>query len=125
MTGWVRKQMVMYERNGRSSGIRRSLAGAGVGAVGAISLDFPVSAQRAATPPLIREIRRQLKQALGKMRNGQSGGARQLATTLRIYASTVNDDQLRGALCDRRKNSASTRRRCRRIQSIASVERLP
>jgi len=32
------------------------------------------------------------------MRDGQSIGARQLATTLRIYASTVNDAQVRAAL---------------------------
>ena len=48
--------------------------------------------------PVVTEVRRQLKEALGKMRNGQSRGARQLATTLRIYASTVNNDQLRAAL---------------------------
>jgi hypothetical protein len=76
-----------------------SLAGAGVGAVGTTSLlDFPVSAQRAATDPLVHEIRRQLKQAFGKMQNGQSGGARQAATVLRLYASTVNESELRAAL---------------------------
>jgi hypothetical protein len=76
-----------------------SVAAAGVGAAGATSLvEFPVAAQPAATDPLIREIRRQIKKAIGQMRQGQSGGARQLSTTLRIYASTVNDNQLRAAL---------------------------
>jgi hypothetical protein len=76
-----------------------SVAAAGVGAAGTTSLlDFPVSAQPVATAPLVREIRRQLKEALGKMRDGHADGARQLATTLRIYASTVDNDQLRAAL---------------------------
>jgi len=49
-----------------------SLAGAGVGAVGATSLlDFSVSAQPVSRDPLTREIRHQLKEALGKMRDGQ------------------------------------------------------
>jgi hypothetical protein len=76
-----------------------SLAGAGVGAVGATSLlDFPVSAQPASAAPLTREIRRQLKEALGKMRDGQAIGARQAATVLRLYASTVNDSQLQATI---------------------------
>jgi hypothetical protein len=76
-----------------------SLAAAGAGAVGATSLlDLSVSAQPAAAAPLIREIRRQLKEALGKMRDGQADGARQAATILRVYASTVNDGQLQSAL---------------------------
>jgi hypothetical protein len=75
-----------------------SLAGAGVGAVGASSLlDFPVSAQPASTA-LTREMRRQLKEALGKMRNAQAAGATQAATVLRVYASTVNDEQLQALL---------------------------
>jgi hypothetical protein len=76
-----------------------SLAGAGVGAVGAASLfDFPVSAQPAAAAPLTREVRRQLKEAFGKMRDGHADGARQAATVLRLYASTVNDGQLQALL---------------------------
>jgi hypothetical protein len=75
-----------------------SLAGAGVGALGATSLDFSLSAQPTAASPLVREIRRQIKQAFGKMQNGQSGGARQAATVLRLYASTVNDGQIRASL---------------------------
>ena len=76
-----------------------SLAGAGVGAVGAASLlEFPVSAQPATATPLMREIRSQLKEALGKMRDGQPEGARQAATVLRVYASTMNDAQLQALL---------------------------
>jgi len=76
-----------------------SLAGAGVGAVGATSLlDLSVSAQPGSATPLTREIRRQLKEAFGKMRDGQAIGARQAATVLRLYASTVNDGQLQAAL---------------------------
>jgi hypothetical protein len=76
-----------------------SIAAAGVGAAGATSLlDFPVSAQPASTAPLTREIRRQLKEAFGKMRDGQGGGARQAATVLRLYAATVNDSQVQAAL---------------------------
>jgi hypothetical protein len=76
-----------------------SLAGAGVGALGATSLlDIPVSAQRASAAPLIREIRRQLKEAFARMRDGRADGARQAATVLRLYASSVNDGDLRAAL---------------------------
>src|SRR5688572_29304071 len=83
-----------------------SLAGAGVGAVGATSLlDFPVSAQPASTAPLTREIHRQLKEALGKMRDAQAAGATQAATVLRLYASTVNDAELQALL--RKANRAT------------------
>ena len=76
-----------------------SVAAAGVGAAGTTSLlDFPVSAQPGATDPLVREIRRQLKGAFEKMRDGQADGARQAATVLRLYASTVNDSLIRTTL---------------------------
>jgi hypothetical protein len=78
-----------------------SVAAAGVGAVGVSTLDFsvPVSAQPAATSPLNREIRTQLKDSLQKLQFGNAAeGARQAATTMRIYAATVNDAQLRAAL---------------------------
>jgi hypothetical protein len=78
-----------------------SVAGVGVGAVGVTTLDFsvPVSAQPAAKDPLNREIRKQLKDSLHKMQFGSAAdGARQAATTMRIYAATVNDAQLRAAL---------------------------
>jgi hypothetical protein len=76
-----------------------SLAGAGVGAAGAASLlDLPVSAQPASATPLTQEIRRQLREALGKMRDGQAAGATQAATVLRLYASTMDDGQLQALL---------------------------
>jgi len=75
-----------------------SLAGAGVGALGATSFDLSLSAQRTSASPLLREIREQLKDALGKMQNGQALGARQAATVVRVYASTVNDSQLQSLL---------------------------
>ena len=87
-----------------------SLAGAGVGALGATSLlDLPLAAQHAGADPLTREIRHQLKQAFGKMQNGDAAGARQAATTMRLYASTVDDNQFRAALkrADRQKMLAS------------------
>jgi hypothetical protein len=76
-----------------------SVAAAGVGAVGATTLNFPVSAQPAATGPFDREIRRQLKDAFSKLQFGAADeGARQAATTLRIYAATLNDAQYRALL---------------------------
>ena len=77
-----------------------SVAAAGAGAVGVTTLDFsvPVSAQPAAAGPLNREIRKQLKEALGKLQNGRSDGAKQAATIMRVYAATVDDGQLRAAL---------------------------
>jgi hypothetical protein len=75
-----------------------SLAGAGVGALGASSVDLSLSAQRTATSPLLVEIGEQLKDALGRMRSGQANGARQAATVLRVYASTVNNGQLQALL---------------------------
>ena len=75
-----------------------SLAGAGVGALGASSVDLSLSAQRTATSPLLVEIGEQLKDAIGRMRSGQANGARQAATVLRVYASTVNNGQLQALL---------------------------
>jgi len=76
-----------------------SVAAAGVGAAGAATLlEFPAFAQNRSTSALVQELRRQLKEGLGKMQMGQSGGARQLATILRVYASTVDDGLLRASL---------------------------
>jgi hypothetical protein len=75
-----------------------SIATAGVGAVGVTALNFPVAAQPAANP-ITREILRQLRGGVKKLIDGSGpDGARQLATTLRIYAATLNDDQIRAAL---------------------------
>ena len=59
---------------------------------------FLSSAQRTATSPLLVEIGEQLKDAIGRMRSGQANGARQAATVLRVYASTVNNGQLQALL---------------------------
>jgi hypothetical protein len=72
-----------------------------VGAAGVTTLNFPVpvSAQRTVTGPFDREIRRQLKDAFAKLQFGAADeGARQVATTLRIYAATLNDTQHRALL---------------------------
>jgi len=76
-----------------------SVAAAGVGAAGAATLlDFPAAAQNRSTSALILELHRQLKEGFEKVQNGQSAGARQLATILRVYASTVDDTLLRSTL---------------------------
>jgi len=76
-----------------------TVAAAGVGAAGAAAfLDFPASAQNRSTSALMVELRRQLKEGMGKMQVGQSDGAKQLATVLRVYASTVDNTLLRATL---------------------------
>lgn len=76
-----------------------SVAAAGVGAAGAASLlDFPAFAQNKSTGALVLELHRQLKEGMGKMRMGRSDGAKQLATILRVYASSVDDTLLRATL---------------------------
>ena len=44
------------------------------------------------------EIDRQLAEGIAKMKDGLGAGARQVATTMRLYASTVDDNQLQAAL---------------------------
>jgi hypothetical protein len=76
-----------------------SVAAAGVGAAGAASfLEFPASAQNRSTSTLILELRRQLKEGFEKVHAGRGDGARQLATILRVYASTVDNGLLRTTL---------------------------
>jgi len=76
-----------------------SLAAAGVGAAGAATLlDFPASAQNRSANALVLELHRQLKEGFKKVQAGQSDGARQLASMLRVYASTVDDGALRRTL---------------------------
>ena len=75
-----------------------SVATAGVGALGVSAFNFPVAAQPAANP-VTGEIHRQLRGGVKKLLEGSGpDGARQLATTLRIYAATLNDDRIRAAL---------------------------
>ena len=77
----------------------RPLAAAGVGAVGTASfLDSPISAQPATTSRVIGEVRRQLKEGFGKIREGSAEGATQAAAMMRVCASTIDDGQLRAAL---------------------------
>jgi hypothetical protein len=79
-----------------------STAAAGVGAIGVatFNLPAPAAAQTAAgNAPLANEIQRQLRDGMQKLLGSDRGnGARQLATSLRFYAATQNDDQLRAAL---------------------------
>ena len=44
------------------------------------------------------EIDRQLAEGIAKMKDGLGAGARQVATTVRLYASTIDNNQLRAAL---------------------------
>jgi len=76
-----------------------TVAAAGVGAAGTASLlEFPALAQNRSTSALMVELRRQLKEGMGKMQLGQSDGAKQLATVLRVYASTVDNTLVRTTL---------------------------
>ena len=89
-----------------------STAAAGVGAIGVatFNLPAPVAAQTSgANPALASEIQRQLRDGVQKLLGNDTGnGARQLATTLRFYAATQNDDQVRATLREaiRRKGRA-------------------
>ncbi len=44
------------------------------------------------------EIDRQLAEGIAKMKDGLGAGARQVATVMRLYASTIDDNQLRDIL---------------------------
>jgi len=44
------------------------------------------------------EIDRQLAEGIAKMKDGLGAGARQVATTMRLYASTIDNNQLQAAL---------------------------
>jgi hypothetical protein len=76
-----------------------SLAAAGVGGAGALTLmDFPAAAQGRTSLPVVAEIKRQLKEGIAKVQLGQSVGARQLASMLRLYAATIDNAMLRDTL---------------------------
>src|SRR5687768_2611836 len=81
-------------------GRRVFLGSAGAAAIAGFgALNLPLAAQPAPpADPLIRELYRQLKLGMGKMLDGEGEGARQLASTLRIYAMTVSDDEIRANL---------------------------
>ena len=57
-----------------------------------------VGAQGRGQDRLVTELKQQLKDALGKMKNGQAEGAAQAATLLRVYAATIDDTLLRATL---------------------------
>ena len=71
---------------------RLFLAGAAAVAVtgGGLALNFPAAAQRRTPDPLTRELRRQLREAMAKLNDGKGEGARQGASTLRLWAATLN-----------------------------------
>jgi hypothetical protein len=57
-----------------------------------------VGAQGRGQDRLVTELKRQLKDALGEMKNGQAAGAAQAATLLRVYAATIDDTLLSATL---------------------------
>src|SRR5687767_14940018 len=95
-------------------GRRVFLGSAGAAAIAGFgALNLQLAAQPAPpADPLIRELYRQLKLGMGKMLDGEGEGARQLASTLRIYAMTVSDDEIRANL------RAATRARGRQAFSM-------
>jgi hypothetical protein len=54
------------------------------------------------------EIDRQLADGIAKMKDGLGAGARQVATIMRLYASTVDDNQLRAALRKANRRTVTT-----------------
>lgn len=89
-------------------------AAAGVGVLGftSVNVSTPVAAQRPRRrDPVTTELHRQLKGGLGKLRGLDPDGARQIATTLRIYGATLDDAGFRTELRKVGK-SATIRARC-------------
>jgi hypothetical protein len=76
--------------------------GLGVATVGggAVALSFADLRGQSVNPlgAVGEEIDRQLAEGLAKMQTGVAAGARQIATVMRLYASTIDDNQLRAAL---------------------------
>jgi len=64
-----------------------------------------ISAQGNGQDRLVTELKRQFKQALGKVKNGQAEGAGQAATVLRLYGATIDDTLLKTTL--RKANRAT------------------
>ena len=76
-----------------------SIAAAGIGGVGISAFDFGQALAQPKGNPLTGEIRKQLKGSLQKLQFGSAAdGAKQAATIMRIYAATVDDNQLRQLL---------------------------
>ena len=75
---------------------RMFLTGSAVAVVGAGSaafLNFPVAAQQTAGQDVTQELLRQLRSGLEKLKEGKGEGARQLASTLRIYGATLKETE--------------------------------
>jgi hypothetical protein len=64
-----------------------------------------IGAQGRGQDRLVTELKQQLKNALGKVKNGQAEGAAQAATLLRVYAATIDDTLLKTTL--RKANRAT------------------
>ena len=82
--------------------VGRTALGLGVGAVGggAVAFSFADLGGQSvnALGAVGEEIDRQLAEGIAKMQDGLGAGARQVATVMRLYASTIDDGQLRAAL---------------------------
>jgi hypothetical protein len=92
--------------------VGRTALGLGVAAVGggAVALSFAdLGGQSVNSLGAVgEEIDRQLAEGIAKMKDGLGAGARQVATIMRLYASTVDDDQLRGALRKANRRTVTT-----------------
>jgi hypothetical protein len=80
------------------------VVGAGI-AVRPFLASEEISAQGNGQDRLVTELKQQLNDALGKMKNGQAEGAAQAATLLRVYAATIDDTLLKTTL--RKANRAT------------------
>jgi hypothetical protein len=77
----------------------------GAAASAALAFVPTVTAQRPPSP-LNRELRRQLKAAIGKINNGKGEGARQAASVVRMWAASLNgmDFDLRPVIKQKGRN---------------------
>jgi hypothetical protein len=92
--------------------VGRTALGLGVATVGggAVALSFADLGGQSVTSlgAVGEEIDRQLAEGIAKMKDGLGAGARQVATIMRLYASTVDDNQLRGALRKANRRTVTT-----------------
>lgn len=73
------------------------VVGAGI-AVRPFLASEEAAAQGSGQDRLATELKQQLKDALGKVKNGQAEGAAQAATLLRVYAASIDDPLLSATL---------------------------
>jgi hypothetical protein len=78
-----------------------------------------VEAQSQEHGPVVAEIHRQLKDAFSKLKDGSPEGARQAATTFRLYASTIDDASLRATVRKYRKQVAAGKMNHGQIEKLA------